>query len=255
MPTWSAPRTGVGPPSISASGPAAFTPSFHVLGRETFLAGVDWVDGWPVLDECRFQVPAAETGFVDTFDRPELDLRWVVPGGEASTFVEPSPAGGCSCCPPHGRPHRLGRPAVLPRSRPPLVGRGDARGPRPVPAADRRPARLRTPSARGPGGGDGPDRRPRRRPRRRPVPAGPASLRIEAVAPRSTALRWPDPTTSSSRSPVPMAAMSSPGWTGATCRPRSRPGSPDECSRSAPRTVPAQVRSVTYQPLTDEGDA
>jgi hypothetical protein len=77
---WAAVYLGVRP-----QGP---TPGFHVLGRETFLAGLDWVDGWPVFDEDRFDVPAAATGFTDHFDRPSLDVRWVVPGGEAATTVK-----------------------------------------------------------------------------------------------------------------------------------------------------------------------
>jgi beta-xylosidase len=43
--------------------PRGSTPGFHVLGRETFLAGVAWVDGWPVFDEGRFDVSAANTLF------------------------------------------------------------------------------------------------------------------------------------------------------------------------------------------------
>src|SRR5690606_29267786 len=33
------------------------TPGFHVLGRETFLAGVEWIDGWPQFDVGHFDVP------------------------------------------------------------------------------------------------------------------------------------------------------------------------------------------------------
>jgi hypothetical protein len=31
--------------------PKGMTPGFHVMGRETFLAPVEWVDGWPVVGE------------------------------------------------------------------------------------------------------------------------------------------------------------------------------------------------------------
>lgn len=79
--------------------PRGSTPGFHVLGRETFLAGVSWVDGWPVMDEDRYQVPPVETAYDDTFDGPDLDHRWVVPGGEAATTTEPVPGGGVRILP------------------------------------------------------------------------------------------------------------------------------------------------------------
>jgi hypothetical protein len=65
-----------------------FSPLFHTNGRETFLAGVDWVDGWPVIDEDRYDVPATDTSFVDTFDADALDLRWIAPGRSPSSFTE-----------------------------------------------------------------------------------------------------------------------------------------------------------------------
>ncbi len=74
--------------------PHGFTPQFHVLGRETFLAGVDWVDGWPVFDEDRFTVPPVETAFNDRFESSDLDLRWVVPGGEPEAVAVHRPDGG-----------------------------------------------------------------------------------------------------------------------------------------------------------------
>jgi Glycosyl hydrolases family 43/Beta xylosidase C-terminal Concanavalin A-like domain len=74
--------------------PRGSVPGFHVLGRETFLAGVDWVDGWPVFEENRYDVLTAATGFVDDFSGTELDHRWVVPGGDGSATVELDPTGG-----------------------------------------------------------------------------------------------------------------------------------------------------------------
>jgi hypothetical protein len=65
-----------------------------VLGRETFLAGVDWADGWPVFREGHFDVPSTPTGFVDDFSSSELDTRWVVPGGEPEAVAVRHPAGG-----------------------------------------------------------------------------------------------------------------------------------------------------------------
>jgi hypothetical protein len=79
--------------------PRGSTPGFHVLGRETFLAGVDWIDGWPVFDEDRYDVPPAPTGFVDGFVDPRLHPRWVVPGGDPATTVEHDPAGGLRVLP------------------------------------------------------------------------------------------------------------------------------------------------------------
>jgi hypothetical protein len=74
--------------------PRGSTPGFHVLGRETFLAGVDWVDGWPVFDETRFDVPSTDTGFIDDFSTARLDNRWVVPGAEPGSVAVRLPGGG-----------------------------------------------------------------------------------------------------------------------------------------------------------------
>jgi xylan 1,4-beta-xylosidase len=70
------------------------TPKFHVNGRETFLAGVTWVDGWPIIDESRFEVSPSDHSFVDTFESEELDPRWVSPGVDPSSLTEPSDGGG-----------------------------------------------------------------------------------------------------------------------------------------------------------------
>lgn len=72
--------------------PRGRTPQFHVNGRETFVVGIDWVDGWPVADEGRFAVPRVDTAFVDSFSG-ELDLRWVSPGGAHWDLVSAA-AGG-----------------------------------------------------------------------------------------------------------------------------------------------------------------
>jgi len=74
--------------------PRGSTPGFHVLGRETFLAGVDWVDGWPVFDEDRFDAAPAATWFADDFSSSTLHPRWVVPGGEPEAVADRLPAGG-----------------------------------------------------------------------------------------------------------------------------------------------------------------
>lgn len=74
--------------------PRGSTPGFHVLGRETFLAGVDWVEGWPVFREGRFDVPRDTGGFVEEFTGEPLDARWVVPDGEPASVAEFDAGGG-----------------------------------------------------------------------------------------------------------------------------------------------------------------
>ncbi|MEV0143500.1 MULTISPECIES: family 43 glycosylhydrolase [unclassified Nonomuraea] len=67
--------------------PRGTTPMFHVNGRETFLAGVDWVDGWPRFDEDRFAYEIPDRSFADTFAGPGLHPRWVSPGAPLQEFV------------------------------------------------------------------------------------------------------------------------------------------------------------------------
>lgn len=55
-------------------------PQYHVLGRETMLAPVDWVDGWPVIVETDGLVTASDRSFTDSFEGV-LDPRWVTPSG------------------------------------------------------------------------------------------------------------------------------------------------------------------------------
>jgi len=76
------------------SRPRGSTPGFHVLGRETFIAGVDWIDGWPAIDEGRFSVTPPSTGFIDDFAGDELDPRWVVPDAEPENGILRDPRGG-----------------------------------------------------------------------------------------------------------------------------------------------------------------
>lgn len=86
--------------------PRGATPSFHVNGRETFLAGIDWVDGWPTFDENRFSVPASDSSFLDRFSRPELDPRWVSPAGRLEEIVSIEPGGGVTLRPSDTAPGR-----------------------------------------------------------------------------------------------------------------------------------------------------
>lgn len=68
--------------------PRGITPGYHVNGRETFLVGIDWVDGWPVVREDRYDVPPVDHSFIDTFDVPELDQRWLGVGMFPRSFVQ-----------------------------------------------------------------------------------------------------------------------------------------------------------------------
>lgn len=91
--------------------PLGSTPGFHVLGRETFLAGVDWRDGWPVVDEARYAVPPMATVFTDDFSGPALGPHWVVPGGEPAAAADLVPGGGLRLHPPGD--HRGGSTGLL----------------------------------------------------------------------------------------------------------------------------------------------
>lgn len=69
--------------------PAGAFPRFHANGRETFLAGVEWRDGWPAVIEDRFDVPAADTAFVDHFDADTLHGRWASPSVAPAQVATP----------------------------------------------------------------------------------------------------------------------------------------------------------------------
>ena len=65
--------------------PRGISPGFHVLGRETFLAPVTWVAGWPTIDPIQLHNPVSPPGqpapvdqaHHDGFDSDDLDPRWV----------------------------------------------------------------------------------------------------------------------------------------------------------------------------------
>ncbi|GAA1056882.1 glycoside hydrolase 43 family protein [Agromyces luteolus] len=67
--------------------PRGTSPGFHVNGRETFVAGIDWRDGWPVVDEERFVAASVDTSFIDDFAAPKLHGRWISPGVFPDTFA------------------------------------------------------------------------------------------------------------------------------------------------------------------------
>ncbi|MET8540626.1 glycoside hydrolase family 43 protein [Kitasatospora sp. NPDC004799] len=65
--------------------PRGGTPAWYVLGRETFLAPVAWVDGWPVVGRVTTELPVpawplhptAAVPARDDFDQPELHPQWI----------------------------------------------------------------------------------------------------------------------------------------------------------------------------------
>ena len=67
--------------------PGGGTPGWHVLGRETFLVPVEWVDGWPVVGDLTLEMaappwplhPAPAEPTRDDFDSSELHPRWISP--------------------------------------------------------------------------------------------------------------------------------------------------------------------------------
>lgn len=66
--------------------PRGYFPEFHVLGRETFLLPVEWVDGWPEAGPVqeRHPAPAAwhplpQEPARDDFDAPALAPHWISP--------------------------------------------------------------------------------------------------------------------------------------------------------------------------------
>jgi xylan 1,4-beta-xylosidase len=82
--------------------PRGASPQFHVLGRETFAAEVEWVDGWPRLGS--WLNPPGGPVVLDELVRDELPVSWVSPrrfpsdvlkrvdGGWQLTAVDADPA-------------------------------------------------------------------------------------------------------------------------------------------------------------------
>lgn len=80
--TWAAVYLGVRP--------RGSTPGYSPLGRETFVASIDWVDEWPAFGPSD-TIPAAVLGFTDHFTGSALDPRWVAPAGDPADFATPGP--------------------------------------------------------------------------------------------------------------------------------------------------------------------
>lgn len=73
--------------------PNGSTPGFHTNGRETFVAGISWVDDWPTVDPERFVVGTGNRDWEEDFSATELHPRWVVPGGEPDAILARRPTG------------------------------------------------------------------------------------------------------------------------------------------------------------------
>ncbi|MFT0762087.1 family 43 glycosylhydrolase [Actinomyces sp. F1_1611] len=77
------------------SRPRGYLPGHHVLGRETFLAGIDWVDDWPVVVQDRFQLSAPDHSFTARFSEGKWPShpRWVSPGVALADVARAEEAG------------------------------------------------------------------------------------------------------------------------------------------------------------------
>lgn len=71
---------------LLATRPRGYFPEFHVLGRETFLTPVEWVDGWPRVGPVRERHPAPAAWHPvelppvrDDFDAPAPAPYWISP--------------------------------------------------------------------------------------------------------------------------------------------------------------------------------
>ncbi|MGV9602874.1 glycoside hydrolase family 43 protein [Streptomyces sp. NPDC003631] len=71
---------------LLATRPRGYFPEFHVLGRETFLTPVEWVDGWPRVGPVRERHPAPAAWHPvepppvrDDFDTADLAPHWISP--------------------------------------------------------------------------------------------------------------------------------------------------------------------------------
>ncbi|MFD0200877.1 MULTISPECIES: glycoside hydrolase family 43 protein [Saccharothrix] len=73
--------------------PRGGTPGWHVLGRETFLAPVRWVDGWPVVGDFTPGSTDSVLPVRDDFDKADLHPRWISlrhrPEGSCATDTRP----------------------------------------------------------------------------------------------------------------------------------------------------------------------
>jgi xylan 1,4-beta-xylosidase len=75
--------------------PRGGSPGYHVLGRETFLTPVSWVDGWPAPEPVTLSPePGVPVHDRDDFDGPALHPQWIsVRGRDAGTCTLDARAG------------------------------------------------------------------------------------------------------------------------------------------------------------------
>ncbi len=76
-----------------------WVPRQHVNGRETFLAGIEWTDDWPVYVEDAFTIPAPAHGFDEDFAQGIGHPRWVSPGLPVTDIATPTPGQGLALKP------------------------------------------------------------------------------------------------------------------------------------------------------------
>lgn len=93
--------------------PRGTSPGFHVNGRETFIVGIDWVEGWPVVVDDRFAVSQADHSYIDRFDSPALDPRWIAPGAPPEDFTSTTEHGALLAV----NPERQSKSMLLNRAR------------------------------------------------------------------------------------------------------------------------------------------
>ena len=82
--------------------PAGITPQFHVLGRETFLTAVEWVDGWPRVAPVELDMDRRPPGAGDAttsskryeFDEPALGPEWLALRRPPTAFTSLEPPTG-----------------------------------------------------------------------------------------------------------------------------------------------------------------
>jgi xylan 1,4-beta-xylosidase len=79
-----------------------WVPRQHVNGRETFVAGIEWRDDWPVFVEDHFEVPGPTHAFATDFAEGLDHARWISPGLPIDSFTQPEPRGGVSLRPAVG---------------------------------------------------------------------------------------------------------------------------------------------------------
>ncbi|MGY5765407.1 family 43 glycosylhydrolase [Brachybacterium sp. DNPG3] len=76
------------------------TPMFHVNGRETFVAGIEWSDdAWPTVVPDAFSFVPTPTAFALDATGPTLPLRFTSPGAALADFTRIVPGEGVEISP------------------------------------------------------------------------------------------------------------------------------------------------------------